>query len=89
LGGVRNNVAGTVADVLLSSLEKDCFNYEIWIGENCASCYYCNNNDGLYNHKSIFEDMTVTNGNGMIVEKKGKLHCDIIQKNGENLTAEL
>jgi hypothetical protein len=37
----------------------------------------------------IFEEITVGNGNVMIVEKNGKLRCEILQKNGEQIIVTL
>jgi hypothetical protein len=79
-GGTRNNVTGTVADVVLSSVENDEFNHEIWIGDSGASCHYCNNDDELCDDTTILK-ITVGNGNVMIAEKKGKLRSEILQKN--------
>jgi hypothetical protein len=36
-----------------------------------------------------FEEITVENSNVMIAEKKGKLRCEMLQKNGESLTVTL
>jgi hypothetical protein len=52
-GGPRNNVAGTVADLVLSSVEKYGFKHEIWVSDSGASCQYCNNDDGLYNESNF------------------------------------
>jgi hypothetical protein len=85
-GGTKNNVAGAVADVVLSSVEKVGFNHGIWISDSGASRDYCNNDNVLYDNKVIFEGIMIGNGNAMISEKKRKLRCEILQKNGESLT---
>jgi uncharacterized Rmd1/YagE family protein len=54
LNGIRNGVAGTVTDIVLSSIENnEDFDHEIWIGDSGASCHYCNNDEGLYDCKNI------------------------------------
>jgi hypothetical protein len=46
--GTRNDVAGTVTDIFLSSVEsKKEVDHEIWIGDNGALCHYCNEDEGL------------------------------------------
>jgi hypothetical protein len=41
----RNGVAGTVNDIVLSSVEsKEEVDHKIWIGDSGASCHYCNEN---------------------------------------------
>jgi hypothetical protein len=52
-------------------------------------CYYCNDDEGLYEYKTISEEITVGNGNVMIAKKVGKLRCGILQKNGEKLIVTL
>jgi hypothetical protein len=38
--GTRNGVAGTVVDIVLSSVEsKEEVDHETWIGDNGASCH--------------------------------------------------
>jgi hypothetical protein len=87
---IRNGVAGTVADIVLSSVENnEDFDHEIWIGDSGASCNYCNNDEGLYDCKTISEELTVGNGNVMIAKKMGKLKCGVLQKNGEKLIVTL
>jgi hypothetical protein len=50
--GTRNSLAGTVTDIVLSSVEsKEEVDHEIWIGDSGASCHYCNENEGLYEYK--------------------------------------
>ena len=45
-GGIRNGVAGTATEVFLSLIETNCeFDHEIWVGDNGASCHYCNDNE--------------------------------------------
>jgi hypothetical protein len=79
-----------VTDIFLSSVESEKeFNHEIWVGDIVESCHYCNDNEGLYEYKSISEEITVRNGNVMIVKKVGKLRCGILQKNGEKLIVTL
>jgi hypothetical protein len=47
--GTRNGVAGTVTDIVLSSVEsKEEVDHEIWIGDSGLSYHYCNDNEGLY-----------------------------------------
>jgi hypothetical protein len=53
------------------------------------SYHYCNDNEGLYEYKTISEEITVGNGNGTIAKKVGKLRCGILQKNGEKLIVTL
>jgi len=48
-----------------------------------ASCHYCNSEEGLYNYTTIFEDITVDNGNKTLAKKVGSLRCMVQQKNGE------
>jgi hypothetical protein len=74
-------VGGEVADVVLTSVEKDDFDHEIWIGDSGASCHHYNNDDGFNDDTEIFEEITAGNGNLMIAEEKGKLRCEILQKN--------
>jgi hypothetical protein len=82
--GTRNGVAGTVTEIVLSSVQlKEEVDHEIWEGDSGALCHYCNDNEGLYKCKSISEETTVGNGNIMIAKKVGKLRCGILQKNGE------
>jgi hypothetical protein len=39
--GTRNGVAGTVTDIVLSSIEsKEEGDHEIWIGDSGALCHY-------------------------------------------------
>jgi hypothetical protein len=84
--GTRNGVAGTVIDIVLSSVElKEEVDHEIWIGDSGASCHYCNDNEGLYEYITISKKITVGNGNVMIAKKVGKLRSGILQKNGEKL----
>jgi hypothetical protein len=88
--GTRNGVAGTVTDIVLSSVEsKEKVDHEIWIGDSGASCHYCNDNEGLYDYKTTSEEITVGNGNVLIAKKVGKLRCGILQKNGEKLIVTL
>jgi hypothetical protein len=88
--GTRNGVAGTVTDIVLSLVEsKEEVDHEIWIGDSGALCHYCNDNEGLYEYKTISEEITVGNGNVMIAKKVGKLRCGIPQKNGEKLIVAL
>jgi hypothetical protein len=85
--GTRNGVAGVVTDIVLSSVEsKEEVDHEIWIGDSGVSCHYCNSDEGLYEYITIPEEITVGNGNVMIV---GKLRCGILQKNGEKLIVTL
>jgi hypothetical protein len=68
--GTRNGVAGTVTDIVLSSVEaKEEVDHEIWIGDSGALCHYCNDNEGLYEYKTISEEITVGNGNVMIAKR--------------------
>jgi hypothetical protein len=84
--GTRNSVAGTVTDIVLSSVEsKEKGDHEIWIGDNGASCHSCNDNEALYEYKTISEEITVGNGNVMIAKNVGKLRCGILLKNSEKL----
>jgi hypothetical protein len=77
----RNGVTGTETDIVLSSVEsKEEVDHEIGIGDSGASCHYCNDDEGLYEYKTISEDITVGNGNVMIVKKVGKLRCGVLQK---------
>jgi hypothetical protein len=88
--GTKNSVTGTVTDIVLSSVEsKEQVDHEIWIKDNGALCYYCNDDEGLYEYKTISEEITVGNGNVMIAKKVGKLRCGILQKNGEKLIVTL
>jgi hypothetical protein len=88
--GTRNGLAGTVSDIVLSSVEsKEEVDHEIWIGHSGALCNYCNDNEGLYEYNTISEEITVRNGNVMIAKKVGKLRCGILQKNGEKLIVTL
>jgi hypothetical protein len=83
----RNSVAGTVTDIALSSVEsKEEVYHEIWIGDSGALCHYCNQDEGLYEYKTISEEI---NGNVMIAKKVGKLRCGIQKKNGEKLIVTL
>jgi hypothetical protein len=68
-------VVGTLADVVLSSVEKYGFSHVIWICDSCKSCYYCNNDDGLYNDTAFFEEITVGNDIIIIAEKIGKFRA--------------
>jgi hypothetical protein len=71
--GTRNGVAGTVTDIVLSSVEpKEDVDREILIGDSGASCHYCNDNEGSYEYKTISEEITIGNGNVMIAKKVGK-----------------
>jgi hypothetical protein len=72
--GTRNGIAGTVMDIVLSSVvsEKE-VDHEIWIGDSCSLCHYCNDNEGLYEYKTISEEISVGNGNVMIAKKVEKL----------------
>jgi hypothetical protein len=66
--GTRNGVVGTVTDIVLSSVEsKEEVDHEIWIGDSGAS--YCNDDEGLYEYKTISEEITVGNGNVMIAKR--------------------
>jgi hypothetical protein len=88
--GTRNGVVGTVTNIVLSSVEpKEEVDHVIWIGDSGASYHYCNDNEGLYEYKTISEEITVGNGNGTIAKKVGKLRCGILQKNGEKLIVTL
>ena len=88
-GGIRNRVAGTAADVVLSSIETNReFDHEIWISHSGASCHYCNDDENLYDYKNISEEITVGNGNVMIAKKIRK-RCVILQQNGERLIVTL
>jgi hypothetical protein len=79
--GIRNGVAGTVTDIVLSSVEsKEEVDNEIWIGDSGASCHYCNDDERLYEYKTISEKITVGNGNIMIAKTIGKLRCGILPK---------
>jgi hypothetical protein len=51
--------------------------------------HYCNGYEGIYEYKTISEEITVGNGNVMIVKKFGKLRCEILQKHGEKLIVTL
>jgi len=87
---MRNGVAGTMTDVVLSSMENNGnVDHEIWIGDSGASCHFCNPDDGLYDCTEIFEEITVGNGSVMIAKKIGKLQCGVLQKNGEWLIVTL
>jgi hypothetical protein len=72
--GTRNGIAGTVMDIVLSSVvsEKE-VDHEIWIGDSGSLCHYCNDNEGLYEYKTISEEISVGNGNVMIAKKVEKL----------------
>jgi hypothetical protein len=84
--GNRKGVAGTVKDIVLSSVEsKEEVDHEIWIGDSGASCHYRNDDEGLYEYKTISEEITVGNGSVMDAKKIGKLRCGILQKYGEKL----
>jgi hypothetical protein len=48
--------------------------HEIWIGDNGALYHYCDDDEGLYEYKTISEEIMVGNGN------VGKLWCGILQK---------
>jgi hypothetical protein len=79
-----SDVAGTVTDIVLSSVESEKeVDHEIWIGDSGASCHYCNEDEGLYKYKTISEEITVGNGNVVIAKKVGKLRWGILQKSGE------
>jgi hypothetical protein len=65
-----NDVAGTVTDVVLSSIEQDKKTYhQIWIGYSSVSSHYCNDNEESYEYKTILEEIMVRNRNVMIAEK--------------------
>jgi hypothetical protein len=69
----RNGVVGTVTDIVLSSVESEKeVDHEIWIGDSGASCQYCIDDEGLYEYKTISEEIMVGNGNAMIAKKVGK-----------------
>jgi hypothetical protein len=75
-----------VTDIILSSIENnEDFYHEICIGDRAASCHYCNNDEALYDCKTISEERTVGDGNVMIAEKVGTLKCGVLQENGERL----
>jgi hypothetical protein len=84
--GTRNGVAGTVTDIVLSSVEsKEEFYHEIWIRDSGKS----NEDEVLYEYKTISEEITVGNGNVMIAKKVGKLRCGILQKMVKSLLSRL
>ena len=79
-----------MADVVLSSVTKiEDLGNDIWIGDSGASCHYCNDDDALHDYTMISEEMTVGNGDAMIAKRIGKLRCEILQKNGEELIVTL
>jgi hypothetical protein len=48
----RNGVAGTVTDIVLSSVESETeVDHIIWIRDSGASCHYCNDIEVLYEYK--------------------------------------
>jgi hypothetical protein len=57
--GTRNGVAGTVTDIVLSSVDsKEEVDHEIWFGDSGASCHYCNGYEALHEYKTISEEIT-------------------------------
>jgi hypothetical protein len=65
----RNGVAGTVTDIVLSSVQSEKeVDHQIWIGDSSASFHYCNDDEVLYKYKTISEEITVGNGNVMIAK---------------------
>jgi hypothetical protein len=73
-GGIRNGAAGMVKDVVLLSIEANReFDYEIWIGDNGASCHDCNSNVGL----------TTTLLQKKIGDNMGNSRCGILENNGK------
>jgi hypothetical protein len=80
---VRNGIAESAADVVLTTMTaNDGIASKIWIGDSGASCHYCNSEEGLYDHTTILEEITVGNGNKMLAKKVGSLRCMVQQKNG-------
>jgi hypothetical protein len=64
--GTRDVVAGTVTEIVLSSVvsEKE-VDHEIWIGVS-ELCHYCIANECLHKLKTISEEITIGNSNFMI-----------------------
>jgi hypothetical protein len=88
--GIRNGVAGTGTDIVLSSVEsKEEVDYEIWIGDSGASCHYCNDNEGLYEYKTMSEEITVGNGNVMIAKRLASYDVESYRKMVKSLLSRL
>ena len=89
-GGTRNGIAGSAADVVLTTMTaNDGIDSKIWIGDSGASCHYCNSEEGLHDYTTISEEITVGNGNKMLAKKVGSLRCMVQQKNGEKFVVVL
>jgi hypothetical protein len=77
--GTGNGVAGTVTDIVPSSVDSEReVDNEICIGDRGASCHYRNENEGLYEYKTISEEISGGNSNVMIAKKVDKLRCGIL-----------
>jgi hypothetical protein len=84
--GTRNNLVGAVTDVVLSSVEKVGFNHSYG---SVITVRYATITVMMTDCTAIVEEITVGNGSVMFAEKKGKLRCEILKKNGESLTITL
>jgi hypothetical protein len=88
--GTRNGVAGTVTDIVLSSVEsKEEVEHKIWIGDSGVSCHDCNDNEVLYEYKTISEEITVGNGNVMIAKKLTIYDVESYRKMVKSLSSRL
>jgi hypothetical protein len=72
--GTRNGVVGFLTDIVLSSIESENdVEHDICIRDRSSLRHYCNDDEGLYEYKTILEEITVGNGIIMISKKAGKL----------------
>jgi hypothetical protein len=76
-----------VTDIVLSSVESENeVDHEIWIIDSGALFHSFNDNQDLYNYKTISEGKTMVGYGKVIIAKKvGKLRCGILQRNSKSL----
>ena len=56
----------------------------IWIGDSGASCHTTHDETGMFEVKSIQDEITIGNGKPLMATKIRKLNLDIMQKDGSS-----
>jgi hypothetical protein len=88
--GEEHGLASSTRDVILMSTSGTSeFTGHTWVGDSGASGHYCNNDAGMFDVKSISEEIRIGNGKTMKATKMGKLRCKVLQKNGNSLDVTL
>jgi hypothetical protein len=60
----------------------------VWFGDSGASCHITNNDTGMFNWKTIDDDIGTGDGRSVTAIKEGSIRLKVCQRNGDTCMSE-